>query len=115
MLIQILLSLFILFAVIKILGRFRAKEVAFGPLFFWLVFWLAVGVVVWQPNLSTEVANRLGVGRGSDLVLYISVAVLFYVIFRLMVRLEKIEKNITRAVREIAIDKEQRAKNKEQV
>lgn len=105
MLIQILLSLFILFAVLKILGRFRAKEVTAGPLFFWLVFWFAVGVVVWQPNLSTEVANRLGVGRGSDLVLYISVAVLFYVIFRLMVRLEKIEKNITRAVREISLNK----------
>ncbi len=126
MLIQILLSLFILFAVLKILGRFRAKEMAAGPLFFWLIFWFAVGVVVWQPNLSTEVANRLGVGRGSDLVLYVSVAVLFYVIFRLTVRLEKIEKNITKIVREVAINKEQRtphqnkfgtgqAKNKEQL
>ena len=106
MLIQILLSLFILFAVLKISGRFRAKEVTAGPLFFWLVFWLAVGVVVWQPNLSTELANRLGVGRGSDLVLYVAVAVLFYMIFRLTVRLEKIEKNITKVVREVAINKE---------
>jgi len=105
MLIQILLSLFILFAVLKILGRFRVKEINAGPLVFWLIFWFVVGVVVWQPNLSTEVANRLGVGRGSDLVLYVSAAVLFYVIFRLTVRLEKIEKNITKVVRETALNK----------
>lgn len=107
MLIQILLSLFVLFAVIKILGRFRAKEMTAGPLFFWLIFWFAVLVVVWQPNLSTELANRLGVGRGSDLVLYVSVAVLFYLIFRLTVRLEKIERNITKIIREISLNRKQ--------
>ena len=87
------------------MGRFRAKEMTAIPLFFWLVFWFVAGAVVWQPNLSTEVANRLGVGRGSDLVLYISVAVLFYLIFRLTVRLEKMEKNITKIVREITLNK----------
>lgn len=103
MLIQILLSLFILFALIKVFGRFRAKEISFWPLVFWKIFWLAVVVVVWQPNLSTEIANRLGVGRGADLIMYVSVAVLFYLFFRISVRLEGLERNITKIVREIAL------------
>lgn len=105
MLIQILLSLFILFALINIWGRYRAKEVTLRSLFFWLIFWLAVAVVVWQPNLATEAANRVGVGRGSDLALYISVAVIFYLIFRITVRLEKMDRNITKIVREISLKK----------
>lgn len=105
MLIQILLSLFVLFAVLKVVGRWRVKEIGPASLFFWAVFWAVVATVVWQPNLSTEAANRLGVGRGSDLVLYVSAAVLFYLIFRLTVRLEKIEKNITKIVREISLNK----------
>lgn len=102
MLIQILLSLFIVFALIKVVGRFRAKEVSLGALIFWCLFWLIVLIVVWQPRLSTELANRLGVGRGTDLIMYVSVAALFYFIFRLTVRIEKMEKNITKIVKEIA-------------
>lgn len=104
--IQILLSLFILFAAIKVAGRWRAKEISSAVLFFWSVFWLAVAVVVWQPNLSTQLANRLGVGRGADLVIYFSVAILFYLIFRITVRLEKMERNITKIVRAIALRKQ---------
>lgn len=102
MLIQILLSLFIIFALIKVIGRFRAKEVSFGAVIFWCLFWLIVLIVVWQPRLSTELANRLGVGRGTDLIMYVSVAALFYFIFRLTVRIEKMEKNVTKIVREMA-------------
>lgn len=103
MFIQLFLSLFILFAFIKVLGRFRAKELSLFAFFFWLIFWLAVAVVVWQPRLSTEIANLVGVGRGADLIMYVSVAVLFYLIFRISVRIEKMEKNITKVVREIAL------------
>lgn len=103
MLIQILLSLFIFFALIKIINRFLAKELSFLSLIFWLLFWSAVIIVVWQPNLSTGLANRLGVGRGTDLVMYISVVVLFYLIFRLTVKIEKMERNITKVVRKIAL------------
>lgn len=102
MLIQILLSLFIIFALIKVIGRWRAKEISLMALIFWCLFWLIVLVVVWQPRLSTELANRLGVGRGTDLIMYVSVAALFYFIFRFTVRIEKMEKNITKIVKEMA-------------
>ncbi len=103
MLIQLLISLFAVFALIKVFSRYRQSDIA-PPLFvFWLFFWLAVLVIVWQPDLSTQLANRLGVGRGADLVTYFSLAALFYLMFRLTVRLERMEKNITKIVRRLAL------------
>jgi len=104
MLIQIFLSLFIVFALLKVAGRFKEKALGTLSLLFWCFFWLIVAYVVWVPQFATEVANYLGVGRGADLVLYISAATLFYAVFRLTVRIEKIERDITKIVKKIAIE-----------
>ncbi len=113
MLIQIILSLFVLFALFNVWQRFRNKEISAVALFFWVIFWAVVVLVVWRPGLSTELANFLGVGRGADLLFYLSIALLFYLIFRLTVKMEKMERNITKIVREIAyksVEKEEEKK-----
>ena len=49
-------------------------------------------------------AERIGViASGIELVVYLSVVIAFYLIFRIFVRLDRIEKNITKVVREVAI------------
>lgn len=110
MLIQIILSLFVVFALANTIQRFKKKEVAPFSLLFWVIFWCIVVVVVWQPTLSTDLANFLGVGRGADLLFYFSIATIFYLIFRLTVKLEKVERNITKIVRELAYKKEEEEK-----
>lgn len=69
----------------------------------WFLFWLMVIVAVWVPNFLTKLANILGIGRGTDLVLYVSVVVVFYFIFRIYVRIERMESNITKIVRDDAL------------
>jgi hypothetical protein len=56
------------------------------------------------PNFLTKLANFLGIGRGADLVFYLGLLALFFLIFHLYVRLEKIEKNITKIVQADALD-----------
>lgn len=106
MLIQAILILFVVFALVKIFSRYQAGELTPLPFVFWIIFWLTVLLIVWQPDLSTQLANSLGVGRGTDLVTYFSLAALFYLIFRLTVRLERIDKNITKIVRHLALGRE---------
>jgi len=72
--------------------------------FGWFLFWVAVLVAVWVPNFLTKLANFLGIGRGADLVFYLGLLALFFLIFHLYVRLEKIEKNITKIVQADALD-----------
>jgi hypothetical protein len=44
----------------------------------------------------------LGVGRGIDVLVYLSIILLFYSNFKQTERIEKLEKEITKLVREIA-------------
>lgn len=104
MLIQIFISLFCLFAFIKTIGKFKRQNLPKTDLFLWLFLWLAAGITVWLPGDLTKFANFLGIGRGADLILYISILLVFYLFFRLYIRLEKIEKNITKIVQKNALE-----------
>ena len=70
---------------------------------FWILFWIAAVVAIAFPDSTTEIANAVGIGRGTDLVLYISLIVIFYLLFRLQIKLEKINRDITTVVRNNAV------------
>ncbi len=108
MIIQIFLILFIIFAVSKVALRYKDKIISLQELVLWTVFWFMVGFVVIFPASTSFVANLVGVGRGVDLVIYISVLMLFYLVFRLLVKIDKIEKDITKIVRKVSLDKEEK-------
>ncbi len=61
---------------------------------------------VLEPGLTSYMARRLGIGRGTDVVLYLSIALLFYLIFRLSISLEETRREITDLVRKIALEDE---------
>ncbi len=104
MLIQILAILFCLFALWRVIAKFRRAELKPSEFAMWFIFWLAVGVAFITPASLTYLANLLGIGRGTDLVLYVAVVVVFYLMFRIFVRLEKMEHEITKVVRKEALE-----------
>ncbi len=97
---QILFSLFALFAIISVYSKKRSGLLSIGGAMFWIVFWLLADVFVWWPNSTVRLANFFGIGRGSDLVLYVSLAVVFFILFRLSVKIEGLNRDITKVVRE---------------
>lgn len=104
MLIQIFLVIFFLFAMAKVVGRWRAGELSVRGMILWILFWLAGVVIVALPNSTSYFAHLLGVGRGVDLAVYVSVALLFFVVFRLTVRIERLNKDITKLTRKTALE-----------
>jgi hypothetical protein len=60
-------------------------------------------LVFWQPESTSYLANILGVGRGADLIIYLSVIVIFYLLFRVFIRLNKIDSEITKITRKDAL------------
>lgn len=103
MLIQIIIILFILFAVSRVVLKYKESNISLGELALWLFFWLAAAAVVLWPGSTSFLANLLGVGRGADLIVYLSIILLFYIVFRIFVKLEKIERDITKIVREVGL------------
>lgn len=83
--------------------RWRQGILSIVELFGWGVLWLAIGVVFWLPNSATKLANILGIGRGADLVTYVAIIFLLFFIYRLTVRIDKIERNLTKVVRQNAL------------
>ena len=68
-----------------------------------ILLWLLGILLVCFPNLTIPIARFLGIRRGVDAVLYTSVAVLAYAVFRLYIALEMQNRTITRLVSEIAL------------
>lgn len=104
MLSQFLLSVFLLFAISRVVLQVKTGKLTIGAFLFWSgLFILALAGVI-EPNITTFVAHIIGIGRGADIVIYISIALLFYLIFRLSIALEEIKRDITKVVRHVTLD-----------
>ena len=101
--IQVILTLFAAFGFGAAVARFRRGDMRLKHLVLWTLLWAAVVAVVLRPETASEVADRLGVGRGADVVVYLSIVALFYLQFRLFARVEDQERQITRLARELAL------------
>lgn len=67
------------------------------------IIWLLAGVAILQPNLTAEVANLIGIGRGADLILYLLVLSNLVSWFYFYRRLQQQETMISELVRQMAI------------
>ncbi|KKQ27730.1 MAG: hypothetical protein US42_C0006G0037 [Candidatus Magasanikbacteria bacterium GW2011_GWC2_37_14] len=101
---KLLFSCFVVFALLNVFQR--KKEGLLGPkgLFFWVLFWLLAGVAFWWPNSTTILANYLGIGRGADLVIYVSLVIIFYLLFKLHIKLESVGRDIAKVVGKKALE-----------
>ena len=106
MLSQLLLSVFLIFAISRVFLQVRSSKLSLGAFLFWGSLFVLALVGVVEPNATSYVAKLLGIGRGADVVIYTSIAVLFYLIFRLSISLEETRREITGLVRKIALNQE---------
>ena len=108
MLIQII-TIFVVFVLIARVGsKFKKREITFKEATLWAILWFGVGIVVLYPSLADKIASKIGLqtATGIDLVVYIAVALAFYLIFRIFVHIERIERQITKIVRAVALKDE---------
>ncbi|OGG00900.1 hypothetical protein A3D78_06830 [Candidatus Gottesmanbacteria bacterium RIFCSPHIGHO2_02_FULL_39_14] len=100
---QIFLFLFLLFALSRVILRFKSGEVSSRGLIFWGLLFSSAIVVVIVPELSGKIATVLGIGRGADAVIYTSIVLLFYLVFRLYVYIQDIRYEISDLVKKLAL------------
>ncbi len=110
--VQIILILFIFFAVSRVFLRFKDGSIGLVAFLFWALLFTMATIGVVSPGLTTKTARLLGIGRGADVVIYFSLILLFYMIFRTNVLIENLHQEITKIIREIALkDQEKRKKS----
>jgi len=114
MLIQYFLSFLILLIIYRVVIKWKQGILTSRDLIFWSGFWFVVGIIILLPDTTSYLAELVGVGRGADLVVYLSIVLIFYIIFQMTIKIEKIERNITKVVRTVAM-KDEAVNSKQQI
>ena len=101
--IQIFLLAVVIFAISRVYLRLKEGVITTRMAFFWFLIWIAALVGITLPATTTKIAEFFGVGRGVDIIVYISLALLFYLVFRIYVMIEDLRHQITYIIREVAL------------
>src|SRR4051812_9848477 len=108
MVIKAVTLLFALFAILRLVGRFRRRQAFFFELCFWLLIWGGVALVVFIPRKTDEFAHFIGVGTGVNALTFIAITGLLYAAWRLTARVQQLERDLTGMVRAQALDSAER-------
>lgn len=108
---QLIIVLFALATLIDIIKLRQKGTLGIRGTIFWILFWIGVCIVVMWPQGVQMIARSFGIGRGSDFILYISVVTLFFLVFRLHIKIENIGRDVTKVVRKNAIENSNYKKN----
>lgn len=101
---QILALAIIAFFLIRLLWQKKKKKINGSEFIFWLSFWIMATIAIAFIKEVDKIVARLGFDKeGIDILFYIAVLILFYLIFKVRLRQAKIEKEITKIVRDTAI------------
>jgi small membrane protein len=110
MFIEVITTIVVLFLLSRVASKYKKSEISFKEAFLWGMLWILVGVVVIFPSIADKIAVAIGLktATGIDLVVYMAVGFVFYLVFRIFVRIERIERDITKIIRFLAINKKEK-------
>ena len=87
--------------------RFLKREVgqSLFKLFSTLFIWGAVLIISIFPDFAYFISGKLGMGKNLNTLIFFGFVIVFMILFKILSLIEKLEKQITKIVREIAIKK----------
>ncbi len=105
MLIQVIATGIILIILGQLIIKVIQDKASIIKIAFWLIFWLVALFVIWLPtDVIDKFGELVGVGRGIDVLVYLSIIFLFYNNLRLRSKIDNIQKDITKITRRVAKD-----------
>lgn len=98
-----IITIFVLYSLFGVFLRFRKQQIGLLEGFFWVLFWFFVLFVLYRPDLLNKVADVVGIGRGVDVLVYLSILFLFSLSFTHVVSMKKTEQTLVKLARHIAL------------
>ncbi|GEM_PF-1197169 len=104
MIAQLIYILFVLVIEYVIYIEYTKKKSSTSAMLFWVTFWALSALVILIPKAIDSLASLVGLQsqKGIDLLLDVAVVAIFYLIWKLFTRLERMERSITSLTRTIA-------------
>jgi hypothetical protein len=108
MLYQILFILIAIVAILFVLKLFNDKRLSGQTFALWIILWIIICFFAFIPSTTNYLARFVGIGRGVDLLIILGIIGGYYLLFRLYLKIDKINQDITKLVSEIAIVNEKK-------
>ncbi len=111
---QVVAITIIIYFVSRLIIQKKKKLISLNEFTFWIFFWSVTTIaIVFIKQLDELVATAGFSASGIDVLLYIGFIVLFYLVLKLRLKIEKMDRNITTIVRNIALNNEEKKHNNE--
>lgn len=111
---QIFATLFALFAMSRVFLRLKEHQLEIREALFWTLIWAGMLTVVWVPATANLISTTLGLetSRPVDTIIYVGMVLLFYLVYRMHAKHEKLQQEFTRLVRLVSIKESEQAKRR---
>ena len=80
----------------------RLRSAIFDLIIFAVFSGLAIFFILF-PEYTNDIAHKMGVGRGADLLFYMCIFFFFFVVLKLFARIRRLESTLTDLIRQQAI------------
>ena len=103
---SILVPIISIIAIVWFLFRYLSEKNSLLTVILWVLFWIIVSLFAIFPDFSNAFAKLFGITRGLDFIIIIVFAVLVYTIFKLYTKIDKLEDDVNKIVKEVALSNE---------
>lgn len=102
---QWLVPLIAAFYMVRIVRQYLQQKRLVGSMIIWLLFWITISVLAIMPDfISENIADILGFKSNINAVIFVALGFLFVFMFYLTALVEKLEKQMTQVVRNLALE-----------
>ncbi len=93
---QLLAIIIITFFLIRLFGQKKKKQITSNEFSVWLIFWLiALIAIIFLKQIDILVASLGFSGTGINILVYLALLALIFLVFRMRLTIAKMEKNIS--------------------
>lgn len=102
---QIIIPAFSFLMILSAFFRVLSKRQSWRELVLWTLFWGGGAFLALFPTVLDTIAHFFGVENGARAFLLVFMLILFFALFKIIIRLEKQEEQLTKLVRYEALKK----------
>ncbi|HQH26717.1 MAG TPA: DUF2304 domain-containing protein [Oligoflexia bacterium] len=88
---------------VRVYKSYRRCQISFVAVSFWLAVCASAFVCIANPRLTVLAARFLGIGRGADLVFYVTTLALLGGFYYISLQLRRLSLHVTRLTRELCL------------
>lgn len=95
-------------------ARFRAGKLSLSSFILWIILWIFVIIFSVYPESSMVFADIFGITRGLDFIIIVAFVMVFYLGAKLYYKIDKLEEDMNKIVKEVALNNEITLDDKEE-